>query len=467
MGKGRVRGIEWRAAGWMARHPAITTTPALLGAGAVEFGPLPLGATLAGLGVGAVSWYRGHPASFDRCASPAVRSFRRRWLRYVGGRWRGLMIDCGFSRDNRKTGHTEVPRLVRVRSASASIDTLYIKVLRGQSLKHFQDQQEVLAMALKADAIGIVKVKPQVIAITVVRGNPFDDVIDPAEIPADSADVDLGALYFGEDEDGNDWTEPLQGHHLLGCGATGSGKSSLLWNPLRAMGPAIRDGLVRVDMCDLKGGMEAGHARSLFGDRYADEPEPALEIIEAFRDDMKATQRHLTEQGLRKFSISRETPFRVLMIDELAMMTALGDSRTTRQAIKLMAEIMTQGRDPGFALAAYVQEPTKDIVPVRDLFTRRICLRTTAENHPDMVLGDGMRIKGALTDEIPADEEHAGIGFRVDQHSRRPTRVRAGFTSDDDIAELVRTCTPSHTPEESNVVRFRHPDENDDIEDAA
>lgn len=439
----------------------MTATPAVLGAGMVEFGPTTVGATLAGLGVAGLSWYRGHPSSFDRYAAPMLRAFRRRWLRYVGHRWRGLMIDCGLARENRRTGYVEVPRLVRVRSASPSIDTLYVKVLRGQSLRNFQDAQDELAMALRADALGIIKVKPGVIALTVLRGNLFTDVIDPAEIPADAADVDLEALYFGEDEYGNDWTEPLLGHHLLGCGATGSGKSSLIWNPLRAMGPAIRDGLVRVDFCDLKGGMEAGHARSLFY-RYAAEPREALEVIEANRDDMKATQRHLAERGLRKFTVSTETPFRVLMIDELAMMTALADSSTTRQAIKLMAEIMTQGRAPGFAVCAYVQEPTKDIVPVRDLFTRRICLRTTAENHADMVLGDGMRLRGALADEIPADEEHAGIGFRVDQYSRRPTRVRAGYVSDDDIAELVRTCTPLPV-EESNVVQFRRP--NDDEEE--
>ncbi|MCI2416304.1 cell division protein FtsK [Saccharopolyspora sp. K220] len=457
----RRKGIEWRAAAWMARHPGMTTAPVALGVGMAEFGPMGVGATLAGLGAAGVSWYRGHPETFDRYAAPHVRAFRRRWLRYIGWRWRGLMIDCGFARDNRRTGHTMVPRIIRVRSASPSIDTLYVKVLRGQSLKHFQDQQDVLAMALRADALGIVKVKPGVIALTAVRGNPFTDLVDPAEIPAESADVDLSALYFGMDEYGNDWTEPLLGHHLLGVGATGSGKDSLIWNPLRAMGPAIRDGLVRVDFLDLKGGMTAGHARSLFH-RYADEPNTGRDVIEAFRDDMKATQQHLAERGMRKFQVSQETPFRVLMIDELAMMTALGDSSTTRAAIKLLAETMTQGRAPGFAVCAYVQEPTKDIVPIRDLFTRRILLRTTAENHVDMAMGDGARLRGALADEIPADEDHAGIGFRMDQHSRRPTRVRAGFVSDEDITELVQTCTPGPV-DESNVVQFRRDEDDEEV----
>ncbi|MFC7342111.1 cell division protein FtsK [Saccharopolyspora griseoalba] len=448
----------------MARHPAITTTPPALATSMLELGPVTTGSALAALGAAGLGWYRGHPKTFDRWAAPALRSARRRWVRYVGHRWRGLMIDCEFGRENRRTGHIEVPRLLRVRSASPSIDTLYVKVLRGQSLKRFQDATDELAMALRADALGIVKVKPGVIAITVVRGNPFEQVIDPAEIPADSSDVDLSALYLGEDEYGNDWTEPLIGQHWLGVGATGSGKGSLIWNPLRAMGPAIRDGLVQVDMCDVKGGMEAGNARPLF-DRYADEPGEALEVIEAFRDDMKSTQRELGEAGKRKFTVSHDTPLRVLMVDELAMMTALGESGITRKAVKLLAEVMTQGRAAGFSVCAYLQEPTKDILPVRDLFTRRMCLRTTAENHADMALGEGMRVKGALADEIPADEEHAGIGFRVDQYARRPVRVRAGYVSDDDISELVRTCPAPTGDTSSNVVEFRRDDDAD--EDAA
>lgn len=464
MGKvSRRKGMEWRAAAWMARHPGMTLTPAVLGAGVAELGPTSVGTSLAGLGLAGLGWYRGHPETFDRHAAPVLRSFRRRWLRYVGWRWRDLMADCGFGRENRRTGHLEVPRLVRVRSASPSIDTLYVKILRGQSLKAFQDRQDELMHGLKADALGIVKVKPGVIALTVVRGNPFTDLIDPAEIPADSDAVDLKAVYLGEDEYGHDWTEPLWRQHWFGAGATGSGKSSFIWNTLRSLGPAIRDGMVLVDFLDLKGGMEGGTAKRLFH-RYADNPEDGLEIIESYRDDMKATQQDLAERGLREVTISRETPFRLLIVDELAMMTALGESKTVRNAVRLMAEVMTQGGACGFSVNAYVQEPTKDTVPIRELFTRRFCLAATAASHPDMVLGEDMRLRGALADEIPIDAEHAGIGFRVDQRSRRPTRVRAGYVTDDDIQELVKTCAPMQDAEPSNVVPFPR-DEDEDLDD--
>jgi S-DNA-T family DNA segregation ATPase FtsK/SpoIIIE len=56
-----------------------------------------------------------------------------------------------------------------------------------------------------------------------------------------------------------------------------------------------------------------------------------------------------------------------------------------------------------------------------------------------------MRQRGALADEIPIGGDHAGIGFRVDSRSRNPIRVRAGHVTDEDIAELVRTCIPPDT----------------------
>ncbi|WP_187351931.1 cell division protein FtsK [Allosaccharopolyspora coralli] len=459
----RRTGAEFRAMMWMARHPGMSTAPAFLGAGVLELGPVTVGSALAGTAAAGLGWYRAHPDSYDSYAGPVLRAFRRRWLRYVGTRWRDIMESCGLSKTKRNTDHVLTPRLMRVRSAAPSIDTLYVRLLRGQSVKQFQDRHGELAAAFKADTLGITPVKPQVVAITVVRGNPFADVIEATDIPAEASDVDFSAIELGEDEYGNTWTEPLAGNHWLGAGAMGSGKSSLIWNALRALGPAIRDRLVVVDMCDLKGGMETSQGRPLF-DHYATDPAHALEVIEAFRDELKDREALLAEQGARTFTPSVQTPLRVLMIDELAMMTALGDASITRTATKVLAEILTQGRAAGFSVCVYVQEPTKDIVPIRDLFTRRMCLRALTALHPDMVLGDDARVRGAIADEIPADPEHAGIGFRVDDRTRRPTRVRAGYVPDNGITELVATCTPDRA--ESNVIALPETrDPGDDTQD--
>ncbi len=76
---------------------------------------------------------------------------------------------------------------------------------------------------------------------------------------------------------------------------------------------------------------------------------------------------------------------------------------------------------------AFVQEPSKDVVDVRDLFTTSICLGVTAA----VPRRHGPRRRrprqGRLADEIPGDEAHAGIGFAIAPGSRLPVRFRAGL----------------------------------------
>ena len=151
------------------------------------------------------------------------------------------------------------------------------------------------------------------------------------------------------------------------------------------------------------------------------------------------------------------------MIDELAMLTAYGDRSSVREALRLLAEVLTQGRAADHGVAGYVQEPTKDVVDVRELFDTRICLGVTAAVHVDMALGDGARDRGALADEIPGDPAHAGIGFVIDTGSRLPVRFRAGWVTDTDIDDLATRCAPRPAtdageprPGSGDVVPFPH-----------
>jgi len=278
-----------------------------------------------------------------------------------------------------------------------------------------------------------------VLAVVVEREMPFGHVVPAPDIPPDPRLVDLTALDVGDDEHGNPFTIGVRGRHVFVAGSTGAGKGSLIWSPLRAIGPMIPAGLVRITMIDLKGGAETERGRPLFH-RYATTMAQAITVLTEVRDAMKARQEHLRRSRTRKLAVSEEWPLELVMIDEMAMLTAYGERGDVREAIRLLAEILTQGRACLVSVMGYVQEPTKDIVDVRELFTTRICLAVTAASHVDMVLGDGARERGALADEIPGDEAHAGIGFVIDQGSRLPVRFRAAYVSDEEIDELVARC---------------------------
>src|SRR6185312_10817163 len=119
---------------------------------------------------------------------------------------------------------------------------------------------------------------------------------------------------------------------------------------------------------------------------------------------------------------------------------------------KDLAVILTQGRATCSRVVGLVQEPTKDTVPVRDLFTLRIALRLTTASQVDMVLGESARLRGALADEIPAVPETAGIGYVVRQKSRVPMRFRAAFVDDSELNELVKFVLAGRSSVNSNTL---------------
>jgi S-DNA-T family DNA segregation ATPase FtsK/SpoIIIE len=435
----RATGTEFRALAWLCRHPGFLLTPVLLGLAVWRWGPLPVAAVVGAVVLVLVVWARLHPPTFDRWAAPWLRRVWRRWTVYRGRRWAAVLIDCDLVRDNRRTGQLMVPRVLRVRSRTRSIDTLYVRMARGQDLHTWTEKADALAAALFAHRVAITKIRPAVLAIVVEREMPFGHVVPAPDIPPDPRMVDLTALDVGDDEHGNPFTIGVRGRHVFVAGFTGAGKGSLIWSPLRAIGPMIPAGLVRITMIDLKGGAETERGRPLFH-RYATTMAQAITVLTEVRDAMKARQEHLRRSRTRKLAVSEEWPLELVMIDEMAMLTAYGERGDVREAIRLLAEILTQGRACLVSVMGYVQEPTKDIVDVRELFTTRICLAVTAASHVDMVLGDGARERGALADEIPGDEAHAGIGFVIDQGSRLPVRFRAAYVSDEEIDELVARC---------------------------
>jgi S-DNA-T family DNA segregation ATPase FtsK/SpoIIIE len=431
-----------RGLAWLGRHPLTWLVPIAVVVAAVKLGWLPVAWTLAGTSAAALGWWRAHPGSFDRYAAPWLRSQRRRWTAYIGPRWAAIMSDCDLVKDNRATGHALVPRVLRVRSVSPTLDTVLVRMVRGQDTRIWTEQSEALAHALGAERVAVVKQRPAVLTVVVERKMPFTMPLPAPAIPASSDLVNLRELDIGDDEYGQPMTISIVGgSHPLGAGATGTGKSEIIWGTLRQCGPMIRDGQVRVWMIDLKGGTETEIGRPLFH-RHATTIDDALRLLNEARDRMKADQARQREDRTRRDEVSAATPLDLIIIDEMAMLTAYGDRSQVREALRLLAELMTQGRSTLWTVAGFLQEPSKDILEVRELFTTRICLGVTAASHVDMVLGEGARERGALADEIPLDEEHAGIGFRIDKRSRLPRRLRIGHTTTADIAELVRLCTP-------------------------
>jgi DNA segregation ATPase FtsK/SpoIIIE, S-DNA-T family len=123
-----------------------------------------------------------------------LRSGWRRWTVYRGSRWRGVLEDCDLTRENRRTGHVLVPRIVRFRSVTPSIDTLTVALVRGQDLLTWTDRAPALADALGAHRVAVSRARPGRLHVVIERDMPFARMLDAPTIPATADEVDLAAL---------------------------------------------------------------------------------------------------------------------------------------------------------------------------------------------------------------------------------------------------------------------------------
>ncbi|MGK3201059.1 FtsK/SpoIIIE domain-containing protein [Amycolatopsis sp. MEPSY49] len=432
----RKTGTEFRALKWLFRHPGATVAPATVLGSGLELGWTAIGGIAGGTAGTLLCWYRAHPDTFDHFAAPRLRAWRRRWSVYCGPRFTRALQACDMYVTDRKTGEDLFPRITRLRSYSSSVDVVTLALPRGQGRRTIEDNLERLADTLRVQRIAFERPKPGYVALIIERSEPFTETIPAPEMPEGSDAVDIDDIYVGETEYGTDWRLGLRSHLFI-AGATGAGKNSIVFSELRALAPLIRDGLVRLWICDPKQleFRKLGDADVAY--RYADTEQACAELVEEYVADLRAVQQSFAGTGRRKIEVSRETPLNLLIIDEIGALLAYGDGTIARNLRKLLAIVGSQGRATGHFMTALVQEPAKDVVPVRELFPTRVCLRVTAQSHVDMVLGDGARLRGALADEIPNVADTAGIGYVIRQRIRVPQRVRAAYVDDREIDELI------------------------------
>jgi S-DNA-T family DNA segregation ATPase FtsK/SpoIIIE len=368
---------------------------------------------------------------------------RWRWWFYRR-RWEPVLTIAGLA--PRYQGRVMLPVLGEVHAGSCT-DRVVVRLVSGQSPKLFADRAEELAHGFGVLLCRVRTAGPGRLVLELVRRDTLADLIPALPIP-DLSRVDLRALPVGRREDGQPFTIRLHGTHLLLAGATGAGKGSYLWDLIRAMLPAMAAGLVRVLACDPKL-MELAFGRALFEryGSYAADPTAIADLLEAAVADMQ--DRAARFAGRQRDHIPTvEFPFTVVMVDEIAFLTAYQSDRKLRdRTLAALATLTTQGRAAGYCVVAALQDPRKEVLNIRNLFPDKIALRLDEPGQADMILGDGARDRGALCDAISTDPATgAGVGFVRLEADPDPIRVRAAWVTDDDIRDMTQLATSGHLP---------------------
>ena len=432
----------FRLARLVFRHPVAASVLALLAFLWFSIGWIGLSAMAACILLALVIWRCLWPSGFTRWAATPARSVWRAWG--YRRRWHAVMSIADLAPFYR--GRIVVPVLVKVTS-TRYVDRVAVRLVSGQSAADFAKKADNLAHGFRAMLCRVRTARSGAVVLEFVRRDALAAIIPALPIPDH---VDLKALPVGRRENGLPWLVKLHGTHVLVAGATGAGKASLLWGLIRALFPAMRAGLVRVLAADPKL-MELAYGRVIFDTygHYAADPDSIVAMLEDAVADMQA--RAATFAGRqRDHTPTRQHPFTVVLVDEVAFLTAYQPDRKLRERVmNALATLTTQGRAVGYSVLAALQDPRKDVLAIRNLFPDRIAMRLDEPEQVDMVLGDGARDRGAACELISNDPAiGAGVAFVRLEADPDPVRVRAGWVSDADIQAMTYQIAEDTRPME-------------------
>lgn len=419
-------------------HPRTSTTAGTTAASVAVLGwQLCLAAAGAAF-VGLSTWKAAHPESFGRTVETWARTWWHRWWIYRR-QWAMVFTRCELT--VQAGDEVFFPKLKGVRS-TPWWDYLRVELPVGQSPKRYEHEEtaDALRLAFKGERLVLKRLQPRLVEIALMRRDPLLTVVPATPIPADIAAIDWRRVPVGIDEFGQPYTVSLLGGHTVVAGSTGGGKAGLEWNILRAVAPAIPAGLVRCVFIDPKL-KELSQARSLCapGDYVGlgtdDLQAATVALLERLVAEMNEANEADATGGERDFTPRKGRPLTLICIDELAPLLKYWARRTRDKIEDALGLLLTQGRAAGFIVVGAIQEPTKDVFQVRDLFTRRLALRLPTESHTEAALIEKAVDYGAACHEIP--ESLPGVLYSLQDGARSTVRARLGYVRADDITELV------------------------------
>lgn len=402
-------------------------------------------AVVVGVIAAALIYWRLHsPETYEERFATPVRLLRWRLWAHVS--WQKLCKRCGLSaseqvtrRDNEGRVVTSTrwfpPKLLGTDVSHTAL-RLTVRARMGQTVEDLERAVPAIRDAAGAHSARSVVVSPGTLRIELVMREQLSTVGHAAPPTA----VATARVTLGRCENGTPWTLPFSGRHTLTVGCSGAGKGSVFWGIAGGLGPAIAAEVVRLVGIDLKYGIELSVGSGLFT-KIATTEADAVESLAALEKLMNKRGAAMAGRT-REHSPTKASPLVVLLIDELAGVTAyMSDPALRKEAGASLSRILTKGRALGIVVAAFLQDPRKEVLPMRGLFTQTIALRLRSRDEVTMVLGDGM------ADTAPAHRispDAPGTGYVIAEDGQ-VTKVRSDFWSDDQIRSTARQYGRANT----------------------
>ncbi len=421
-----VIGLGYAVAGALVRSPLLALSIGLAGGLTWWAGARALVSAALSIGVLLGVWRFASPTSFSRLAWPRlVMLWRGPYYRL---RWRRVAERCSLVtqshgvRTFEEADHDRIPRLLRVTTTASGLDRLLLRLPVGLTPDDVAASAEAVGLAFGAgEARVVTDRRPRRVWLELRRRDPLDQTLTP--LPP--GEVALGGVPIGLGDDGRPWRFRVEGTHALIAGATGAGKGSVLWSLMQGLSPAIAEGWVQVWAIDPKGGMELGLGRGAFARFEGGLAEAMCDLLEDAVELKTRRSLDLSTQGQRVHRPSVDSPHLVIVVDELATLSAFA-GKERRAADRACPRPPAH---PGAGRRHHGHRSGPGPGEGRGQLARSVpYAHRDAPGQPDPGRhgpGDGARERGAYADHI--SELTPGVAFVRVEGSRNVRRVRATY----------------------------------------
>lgn len=428
----RIHLARWLT-GWVARRWPVTTAALVVGAAtwwmtSIGVWVIPAAASIPALVVWL--WVGFAPLSYERLVAGPSR--RRAWCSRFTRDWPTVAREVGFSRQRTAaSGVLEwvAPELVTVRAFGPVLE-ITVR-LSGHTLVEVDKAAERLTTHVGATSSRTRLTDGSTIVVSLVMQNALADATTSTGPSSSSANEPVVGVLLGRTQEAKPWQLGVRGRHTLVVGASGSGKGSILWGVCGGLAPWVARDVVRLWGVDLKRGVEIGMGRGLFS-TVAYNPADAVALLKQLLAVIDERAPAMVGHS-RLHEPTPGDPLHVLVIDELAVLTAYGEPASCREAERLLGEVLTQGRALGVVVLACVQDPRKEVVGLRNLFTQTIALRLNSASEVTMVLGDG---RATVAPAHRISPEAPGTAWVVEEDGS-VLMVRADYWPDELIQQVA------------------------------
>jgi hypothetical protein len=333
-----------------------------------------------------------------------------------------------------------VPRLVSVQASNQGPVAL-LTVLPGYTESAYDKGADALANSMRISKIRISQLPEDraqgLIRMTFVLSNPLREIV-----PYDwNAPVSYTSIPFGNQESGELLCLGFLESNLLFGGTPGGGKSGGITTYLAGISRLSNVAIVGLDPKQVE---QAAWAPRF--SRIATKLDDALNVLNLLTAEMDDRYSWLAARGKgeKKFdeSMLEEKPLIALVIDELAELVAMGNSKDEKNAdaerVSEIQRLVQKGRAAGIMVVCATQKPAGDVIPtkLRDLIQQRAAYATTNQFMTDVILGQGMSSNGGVSHEIAGNEK--GVCYVVNESSRTPIKARTFWIPDEDVAAIAQ-----------------------------